>query len=73
MTGHLMPLVHNALHHLWGVLGKITRAEERGMHAVLLQHIKDAAGADLRDRHSLLQRKVNTMLARHVELFGIKT
>ena len=73
VTSHLMTLSDDALHDLRGVLGKVARAEERGPHAVLLQHVEDATGADLRDRHPLLQRKVNAMLARHVELFCIKT
>ena len=73
VTGHLMSLRDDALHDLRGVLGKVARAEERGPHAILLQHIEDATGADLRDGHALLQREVNTMLARHVELFCIKT
>ena len=73
VTGHLMTLGDDALHDLRGVLGKVARAEERGAHTVLLQDIEDATGADLRDSHALLQREVNAMLARHVELFCIKT
>lgn len=73
VTGHFVTLGDDALHDLRGVLGKVARAEERGPHAVLLQHIEDATGADLRDSHALLQREVNAMLARHVELFCIKT
>ena len=73
VTGHLMTLGDDALHDLRGVLGKVARAEERGAHTVLLQDIEDTTGADLRDSHALLQREVNAMLARHVELFCIKT
>ena len=73
VTGHLMSLRDDALHDLRSVLGKVARAEERGPHAILLQHIEDATGADLRDGHALLQREVNAMLTRHVELFCIKT
>ena len=73
MTGHLMALGDDALHDLWGMLSKVARTEERGAHTVLLQDIEDTTGADLRDSHTLLQREVNAMLARHVELFCIKT
>ena len=73
MTGHFVTLGDDALHDLWGMLGEVTRTEERGAHTVLLQDIEDTTGADLRDSHALLQREVNAMLARHVELFCIKT
>ena len=68
-----MALGDDALHDLWGMLSEVTRTEERGAHTVLLQDIEDTTGADLRDSHALLQREVNAMLARHVELFCIKT
>ena len=73
VTGHLVPLGDDALHDFRGILSKVARAEERGAHAILLQDVEDATGADLRDGHTLLQRKVNAMLARHIELFCIKT
>ena len=73
MTSHFVTLGDDALHDLWGMLGEVTRTEERGAHTVLLQDIEDTTGADLRDGHPLLQREVNAMLARHVELFCIKT
>lgn len=73
MTSHFVTLGDDALHDLWGMLSEVTRTEERGAHTVLLQDIEDTTGADLRDGHPLLQREVNAMLARHVELFCIKT
>ena len=73
MTGHLMTFVDDTPHHLWSMLGKVTRTEECGTHAVLLQHIEDAAGANLRNGHTLFQGEVNTMFARYIELFCIKT
>lgn len=73
MTSHFVTLGDDALHDLRGMLGEVARTEERGSHTVLLQDIEDATGADLRDGHALLQREVNAMLTRHVELFCIKT
>ena len=68
-----MTLGDDTLQDLWGVLGKVARTEEGGTDAVLFQHIEDATGANLRNSHTLLQREINAMLARHVELFCIKT
>ena len=55
MTGHLMALVHDTLHHLWGILREVARAEEGRPHMVVLQNVEDAVGANLRDSHPLFQ------------------
>ena len=73
MTCHLMAFVHDTLHHLGGVLGKISCAEERRLDVILLQHIKDAVRSDLRDGHPLLQREVHPMFTGHIELLCVKT
>ena len=73
VAGHLMPLVHDALHHLRRMLRKVTGTEERGFHAVILQDIQDTVRTLDRHLHALLQREIHAMLARHVKLLGIKT
>ena len=54
VTGHLVPLVHDALHHVGSLFGKVSRAEERGPHTVLPEYVEDAARAFARHAHPLL-------------------
>ena len=73
VTGHLMSFIHDALHHLWCMFGKVSRAEKGGTDTVPLQYVENAICAYNRHFHALLQRIVYAVLTWHVKLFGVKT
>jgi len=67
-----MALVHDALHHLGGMLGKVSRAEEGGFDVVLLQHVEYSVSAFYGHLHAILEREVHPVFAGHVKLLRVK-